>query len=148
MIVWDFCYRKKFVSWAWHLGDGYREVLGAAEGMKEAKNSWVSFFQGLWGRGLDGVKLVSKMLKAPVGQRQVHEYEVLRDRSEGCLYCWLILFCQSLHSFLRIFLDITNSPSTNKNTAVKLLRHNEFTIFKYKKLTDYPSGVICQLIMG
>ena len=38
--------------------DGYREVLGAAEGMKEDKASWVSFFQWLRGRGLDGVKLM------------------------------------------------------------------------------------------
>ena len=38
--------------------DGYREVLGAAEGMKEDKASWVSFFQRLKGRGLDGVKLI------------------------------------------------------------------------------------------
>ena len=38
--------------------DGYREVLGAAEGMKEDKASWVNFFQWLRGRGLDGVKLV------------------------------------------------------------------------------------------
>ena len=38
--------------------DGYREVLGAAEGMKEDKSSWVNFFQWLRGRGLDGVKLV------------------------------------------------------------------------------------------
>ena len=38
--------------------DGSREVLGAAEGMKEAKASWVSFFQWLRGRGLDGVKLI------------------------------------------------------------------------------------------
>ena len=37
--------------------DGYREVLGAAEGMKEDKASWVSFFQWLKGRGLDGMKL-------------------------------------------------------------------------------------------
>ena len=44
--------------------DGYREVLGAAEDMKEDKASWVSFFQWLRGRGLDGVKLVTKMLKA------------------------------------------------------------------------------------
>ena len=36
--------------------DGYREVLGAAEGMKEDKASWVSFFQWLRGRGLDGVE--------------------------------------------------------------------------------------------
>ena len=38
--------------------DGYREVLGAAEGMKEDKTSWVNFFQWLKGRGLDGVKLI------------------------------------------------------------------------------------------
>ena len=38
--------------------DGFREVLGAADGMKEDKASWVSFFQWLRGRGLDGVKLI------------------------------------------------------------------------------------------
>lgn len=38
--------------------DGYREVLGAAEGMKEDKASWVNFFQWLRGRGLDGVRLI------------------------------------------------------------------------------------------
>ena len=38
--------------------DGYREVLGAAEGMKEDNASWVSFFQWLRGRGLDGVQLI------------------------------------------------------------------------------------------
>ena len=38
--------------------DGYREVLGAAEGMKEDKASWVNFLQWLKGRGLEGVKLV------------------------------------------------------------------------------------------
>ena len=38
--------------------DGFREVLGAAEGMKEDKASWVSFFQCLRGRGLNGVKLI------------------------------------------------------------------------------------------
>lgn len=38
--------------------DGYREVLGAAEGMKEDKASWVNFFQWLKGRGMEGVKLI------------------------------------------------------------------------------------------
>ena len=38
--------------------DGYLDVLDAAEGMKEDKASWVSFFQWLRERGLDGVKLV------------------------------------------------------------------------------------------
>ena len=38
--------------------DGFREVLSAAEGMKEDKASWVNFFQWLRSRGLDGVKLI------------------------------------------------------------------------------------------
>lgn len=38
--------------------DGYREVLGAAEGMKEDKASWVEFFKWLRGRGLSGVRLI------------------------------------------------------------------------------------------
>ncbi len=38
--------------------DGYREVLGATEGMKEDKASWVSVFQWLRSRCLDGVKLI------------------------------------------------------------------------------------------
>ena len=36
--------------------DGFREILGAAEGMKEDKTIWVSFFQWLRGRSLDGAK--------------------------------------------------------------------------------------------
>ena len=38
--------------------DGYREVLGAAEGMKEDKASWKEFFQWLKSRGLEGVRLI------------------------------------------------------------------------------------------
>lgn len=38
--------------------DGYREVLGAGEGMKEDKAGWIGFLQWLRGRGLKGVKLV------------------------------------------------------------------------------------------
>jgi len=33
--------------------DGYREILGAAESMKEDNASWVVFFQWLRRRGLD-----------------------------------------------------------------------------------------------
>ena len=45
--------------------DGFREVLGAAEGMQEDKASWVSFFQRLRGRGLDGVRLIKIFSVAP-----------------------------------------------------------------------------------
>ncbi|WP_149678734.1 IS256 family transposase [Thermoclostridium caenicola] len=37
--------------------EGYREVIGASEGMKEDKASWLSFLQGLRERGLTGVQL-------------------------------------------------------------------------------------------
>lgn len=38
--------------------DGFREILGAAEGMKEDKESWLNFFTWLKGRGLAGVRLI------------------------------------------------------------------------------------------
>jgi transposase-like protein len=38
--------------------DGFREILGAAEGMKEDKASWINFFKWLKGRGLAGIKLL------------------------------------------------------------------------------------------
>ena len=38
--------------------DGYREILGAAEGFKEDKASWLNFLIWLKERGLEGAKLV------------------------------------------------------------------------------------------
>lgn len=38
--------------------DGYREIIGAAEGMKEDEESWKNFLVWLKERGLDGVKLI------------------------------------------------------------------------------------------
>ncbi len=38
--------------------DGYREILGAAEGLKEDLESWKNFFVWLKERGLSGVKLI------------------------------------------------------------------------------------------
>ena len=56
--------------------DGFREVLGAAEGMKEDKASWVNFFQWLRGRGLDGVKLI-------VGDKCMGMLETARKVEDG-----------------------------------------------------------------
>ena len=78
--------------------DGYREVLGAAEGMKEDKASWVSFFQWLRGRGLDGVKLVVGdkclgMLEA-VG-------EVFPEAKYQRMHCPLLPQCLLCHTSLQ-----------------------------------------------
>ena len=62
--------------------DGYREVLGAAEGMKEDKASWVSFFQWLKGRGLDGVKLIVGD-KCP-GMLEAVSEVLPGDKYQGC----------------------------------------------------------------
>jgi len=37
--------------------DGFREVIGSAEGMKEDRDSWLSFLKSLKERGLDGTQL-------------------------------------------------------------------------------------------
>ena len=52
--------------------DGYREVLGAAEGMKEDKAGWTNFFQWLKSRGLDGVRLI-------VGDKSLGMLEAVYD---------------------------------------------------------------------
>ena len=38
--------------------DGYRQILGVAEGAKEDKAGWLSFLEHLKGRGLSDVQLV------------------------------------------------------------------------------------------
>ena len=38
--------------------DGYREIIGAAEGMKEDRESWRNFFVWLKKRGLSGVRMI------------------------------------------------------------------------------------------
>ena len=38
--------------------EGYREILGAAEGIKEDHESWKNFFVWLKERGLKGVRLI------------------------------------------------------------------------------------------
>jgi len=38
--------------------DGYREILGVAEGMKEDTESWRAFLRGMKARGLQGIRLV------------------------------------------------------------------------------------------
>ena len=44
----------------------------------------------------------------PVGQQEIHEYEALRGGSGRRVYCQLTSSSQSLQTFLRITLDITN----------------------------------------
>lgn len=87
--------------------EGYREVLGAAEGMKEDKASWLNFFQWLKGRGLDGVQLIVGdkclgMLEAA--------YEVLPDaKYQRCV----------VHFYRNVFSVV---PRTKVKLVAKMLK--------------------------
>lgn len=52
--------------------DGCREIIGAAEGMKEGKESWRSFFVSMKGRGLCGVRLI-------IGDRNLGMFETIPE---------------------------------------------------------------------
>ena len=52
--------------------DGCREIIGAAEGMKEDKESWRSFFVWLKERGLTGVRLI-------IGDKNLGMLETIPD---------------------------------------------------------------------
>ena len=81
--------------------DGFREVLGAAEGMKEDKASWVSFFHWLRGGGLDGVKLI-------VGDKCLH---LLGDGGLGeVVLLYRLRKAAQPHHGLKVFEGLSTCP--------------------------------------
>ena len=87
--------------------DGFREVLGAAEGMKEDKASCVSFFQRLRGRGLDGVKLL-------VGDKCMGMLEAVGEVFPDAKYQRCIV-----HFYRNVFSVV---PKSKVKIAAKLLK--------------------------
>jgi len=66
--------------------EGYREMLGVAEGSREDKESWANFLRYLKGRGLKGVKLV-------VSDKCLGLYEIIGDffpkaKWQRCIVHW------------------------------------------------------------
>lgn len=59
--------------------DGYREIIGAAEGMKEDYDSWLYFFKWLKERGLSGVQLF-------VGDKNLGMLETIGEVFPGAKY--------------------------------------------------------------
>ena len=74
--------------------DGYREVLGVCEGMKEDLESWRNFLRHLKDRGLRGVRLVisDKCLglveASPRPADRVGRRARGREHSTACGGCW------------------------------------------------------------
>ena len=87
--------------------DGYREVLGAAEGMKEDKTSWINFFQWLKGRGLDGVKLI-------VGDKCLGMLEAVGEVFPDAKYQRCVV-----HFYRNVFSAV---PKTKGKQIAKMLR--------------------------
>ena len=87
--------------------DGYREVISAAEGMKEDKQSWIGFFQWLKGRGLSGVKLI-------VGDKCLGMLEAVYEVFPDAKYQRCIV-----HFYRNVFSVV---PRSKMNTVAKRAR--------------------------
>ena len=87
--------------------DGFREVLGACEGMKEDTESWTSFFKSLKDRGLSGVRLL------------------IGDRSAGMLEAASTIFPEAkyqrcvVHFYRNIFSVV---PQSKSKLVAKMLK--------------------------
>ena len=87
--------------------DGFCEVLGVAEGMKEDKAGWVSFFQWLRGRGPSGVKLI-------VGDKCMGMLETVGEVFPDVKYQRCIV-----HFYRNVFSVV---PKSKVKIAVKLVK--------------------------
>ena len=93
--------------------EGYREVLGAAEGMKEDKASWVSFFQWLRGRGLEGVTLI-------VGDKCLEMLEAVGEVFPEAKYQRCVV-----HFYQNIFSVVPKSKVKNVAKMLKAIHAQE-----------------------
>ncbi len=87
--------------------EGYREVLGAAEGMKEGKASWVEFFKWLKSRGLEGVQLI-------VGDKCLGMLEAVGEVYPGAKYQRCVV-----HFYRNVFSAI---PRAKVKLVAKMLK--------------------------
>ena len=87
--------------------DGYREILGAAEGMKEDRESWRSFLVWLKERGLKGVRLF-------IGDRNLGMLETIGEVFPEAKYQRCIV-----HFYRNIF---TVVPRSKVRTVVMMLK--------------------------
>ena len=87
--------------------DGYREIVGAAEGMKEDKQSWRSFFLWLKERGLEGVELI-------IGDKCQGLLEAVYEVFPQCKYQRCVV-----HFYRNVF---SVTPRGKMKTVAKMLK--------------------------
>jgi transposase-like protein len=93
--------------------DGYREIIGAAEGLKEDLESWKNFFVWLKQRGLKGVKLV-------VGDKALGMVEAIGQVFGNVKYqrC-------TVHFYRNVFSSVPNSKVKEVAKMLKAIHAQE-----------------------
>ena len=109
--------------------DGYREVLGAAEGMKEDKASWVSFFQWLRGRGLEAVKLI-------VGDKCLRMLEAVGEVFPEAKYQRCVV-----HFYRNVFSVVPKSKIKNVAKMLKAIHAQESKKASREKAASVVAGL-------
>ena len=94
-------------------GDGYREIIGAAEGLKEDLESWTSFFIWLKQRGLKGIRLV-------VGDKALGMVEAIGQVFGNVKYqrC-------TVHFYRNVFTVVPNSKVKEVTKMLKAIHAQE-----------------------
>ena len=93
--------------------DGYREIIGAAEGLKEDLESWKSFFIWLKQRGLKGVRLI-------VGDKALGMVEAIGQVFGDVKYqrC-------TVHFYRNVFTAVPNSKVKEVSKMLKAIHAQE-----------------------
>ena len=92
---------------------GYREILGAAEGMKEDRESWRNFFVWLKERGLSGVKLV-------VGDKNLGMLETIAEVFPEARYQRCVV-----HFYRNVFSVVPNGKVREVSRMLKAIHAQE-----------------------
>ena len=92
---------------------GYREILGAAEGMKEDHESWHSFFVWLKERGLQGVRLF-------IGDKNLGMFETLNEVFPESRYQRCVV-----HFYRNVFSVVPHSKIRTVSMMLKAIHSQE-----------------------
>ncbi len=110
--------------------DGSREILGAAEGMKEDKESWRNFFVWLKERGLSGVRLI-------IGDKNLGMLETIPEVFPDALYqrC-------TVHFYRNIFSVTPRNKMKSVSMMLKAIHSQESKVAALQKAGQVAEKLI------
>lgn len=101
--------------------DGYRDILGATEGMKEDHESWKNFFLWLKVRGLSGVKLL-------IGDKNIGLVEAITGIFPQAKYQ-----CCPVHFYRNVFTKVPRKKSREVAAMLKAIHAQESKVSARQK---------------